>query len=78
MEQRRNCVGLWSDVGDWAKLVVAENGKRTIPSSREKLAHGLSDCLLSVLMLAHDHKIDLEDACINKLNEIEHHLTENQ
>ena len=31
-------------VGDLAKLIVAENGKRNIPDSKAKLEHELADC----------------------------------
>ena len=42
-------LGFVGDVGDLAKLVIAANGKRNIPDSREKLAHELSDCLWSMV-----------------------------
>ena len=42
-------LGFVGDVGDLAKLIVAENGKRNIANSKERLAHELSDCLWSVL-----------------------------
>ena len=38
-------LGFVGDVGDLAKLIIAENGKRNIPNSKEKLKHELSDCL---------------------------------
>jgi hypothetical protein len=38
-------LGFVGDVGDLAKLVMAENGTRNIANSREKLEHELSDCL---------------------------------
>ena len=38
-------LGFVGDVGDLVKLIVAENGKRNIPNSKEKLEHELSDCL---------------------------------
>ena len=53
-------LGFVGDVGDLAKLVVAENGKRKIENSNEELAHELSDCLWSVIVLAKVHNIDLE------------------
>lgn len=70
-------LGFVGDVGDLAKLVIAENGKRNIPNSKERLAHELSDCLWSVIVLAHIHGIDLERSFLNTMNELEKHLVEN-
>jgi NTP pyrophosphatase (non-canonical NTP hydrolase) len=70
-------LGFVGDVGDLAKLVVAENGKRNIPDSRSKLEHELADCLWSVVVLANVHGIDLEKAFINTMNELEKNLAGN-
>jgi len=53
-------LGLVGDIGDLAKLVLAENGVRTIPGSKEKLGHELADCLWSLLVLAELCEVDLE------------------
>jgi NTP pyrophosphatase (non-canonical NTP hydrolase) len=71
-------LGFVGDVGDLSKLIVAENGKRNIPNSREKLAHELSDCLWSVIVLSHIHDIDLESSFTNTMNELAQQLAENQ
>ena len=70
-------LGFVGDVGDLAKLIVAENGKRNIPNSKAKLEHELADCLWSVIVLAHQHRIDLEASFANTMNELEDHLSEN-
>ena len=70
-------LGFVGDVGDLAKLILAENGKRNIENSKDKLAHELADCLWSVIVLAHTHGIDLEGSFINTMNELETHLAEN-
>jgi NTP pyrophosphatase (non-canonical NTP hydrolase) len=67
-------LGFVGDVGDLAKLVVAENGKRAIPDSRSKLEHELADCLWSVIVLANVHGIDMEQAFLQTMNELEEHL----
>jgi NTP pyrophosphatase (non-canonical NTP hydrolase) len=67
-------LGFVGDVGDLAKLVVAENGKRAIPNHREKLEHELADCLWSVIVLAESHGINLENAFLQTMQEIENHL----
>ena len=67
-------LGFVGDVGDLAKLVIAENGKRNIENSSEKLGHELSDCLWSVIVLAKLHNIDLEQSFIETMAELENHL----
>jgi NTP pyrophosphatase (non-canonical NTP hydrolase) len=69
-------LGFVGDVSDLTKLIVAENGKRNIPESREKLEHELSDCLWSIIVLADLHEIDLEKAFFNTMNTIEEHIKE--
>ena len=67
-------LGFVGDVGDLAKLVIAENGKRDIANSNKKLGHELADCLWSVIVLAQHHKIDLEKSFINTMDELERYL----
>jgi len=69
-------LGFVGDVGDLAKLIVAESGKRNIAKSKEKLAHELSDCLWSVIALSYIHEIDLERSFVNTMNELAQHLAE--
>ena len=69
-------LGFVGDVGDLAKLVVAENGRRNIKDAKEKLEHELSDCLWSVIVLADLHDVDLEKSFLKTMNELEHHLLE--
>ena len=61
-------LGFVGDVGDLAKLVIAQNGVRDIPESREKLAHELSDCLWSVIVLAHNYGFDLESVFMENMD----------
>lgn len=70
-------LGFVGDVGDLAKLIVAEQGKRAIPDSRSKLEHELADCLWSVIVLANLHEIDLEKAFFQTMKELEEHLAKN-
>ncbi|MBO8193062.1 nucleotide pyrophosphohydrolase [Streptomyces oryzae] len=55
-------LGFMGDVGDLAKLVMAEEGAREVPGGRQALEHELADCLWSVLILAHRYGVDLESA----------------
>lgn len=54
--------GFVGDVGDLSKLVMAKSGYRDIESVDEELAHELSDCLWSILVLADRLGIDLDVA----------------
>ena len=60
-------LGFVGDVGDLAKLILAQNGVRDIPEVREKLAHELSDCLWSVIVLAHNYGLDLESVFMENM-----------
>ncbi|MEU6424155.1 MazG nucleotide pyrophosphohydrolase domain-containing protein [Streptomyces spiralis] len=59
------------DVGDLAKLVMAEEGAREVPGGRAALEHELADCLWSVLILAHRYGVDLETAFRRTMTELE-------
>jgi NTP pyrophosphatase (non-canonical NTP hydrolase) len=52
-------LGFVGDVGDLAKLVMAQEGAREVPGGRAALAHELADCLWSVLVLSHLYDVDL-------------------
>ncbi|MGW0885564.1 MazG nucleotide pyrophosphohydrolase domain-containing protein [Streptomyces sp. NPDC002671] len=60
--QEEFMLGFVGDVGDLAKLVMAEEGARDMPGGRAALEHELADCLWSVLILAHRYHVDLETA----------------
>ena len=69
-------LGFVGDVGDLVKLIMAANGVRNIPDVNEKLAHELSDCLWSVMVLANMHDIDLEQAFMSTMDDLERHSKE--
>lgn len=52
-------LGFVGDVGDLAKLIQANAGVRDIGDCKAKLGHELSDCLWSIIVLAHKCGIDL-------------------
>ena len=70
-------LGFVGDVGDLAKLIMAENGRRNITNSKEKLEHELSDCLWSVIVLSRLYDIDLERSFMKTMAELEKHLSTN-
>jgi len=51
--------GFVGDVGDLSKIIMAKHGLRNMEDVDEKLAHELSDCLWSILVLASKYSIDL-------------------
>jgi NTP pyrophosphatase (non-canonical NTP hydrolase) len=70
--------GFLSDANNLLKLVVAEQGKRNIANSHEKLASQLSHCLWSVMVLAQIHNVNLEQSFMETMDKLENHLLETQ
>jgi NTP pyrophosphatase (non-canonical NTP hydrolase) len=68
-------LGFVGDVGDLAKLVMAEEGARTMPGGRAALGHELADCLWSVLILAHRYDIDLAADFSRTMADLEQAIT---
>jgi NTP pyrophosphatase (non-canonical NTP hydrolase) len=67
-------LGFVGDVGDLAKLILAENGRRKITDSKEKLEHELADCLWSIIVLSKYHDVDLEASFMKTMDELENYL----
>ncbi|MFF8918245.1 MazG nucleotide pyrophosphohydrolase domain-containing protein [Streptomyces sp. NPDC015032] len=68
-------LGFVGDVGDLAKLVMAEEGAREIPGGRPALEHELADCLWSVLILAHRYDVDLKRAFQRTMAELDERIS---
>jgi NTP pyrophosphatase (non-canonical NTP hydrolase) len=66
--------GFVGDVGDLAKLSMALGGIRDIPDAPQKMAHELADCLWSILALSALYGVDLEQAFIQTMDELERHI----
>jgi len=64
-------LGFVGDVGELMEYVVANEGKRNKEDKEEKLAHELSDCLWSILILADKYNIDLEKAFNDNMARLE-------
>lgn len=67
-------LGFMGDVGDLAKLVQAHAGVRTIEGHQAKLGHELSDCLWSIMVLAHKCGVDLEAEFVRNTREISEYV----
>lgn len=63
-------LGFMGDVGDLAKLIQAHAGVRSIDDCQAKLGHELSDCLWSIIVLAHKCGVDLEAEFVRNTGEI--------
>jgi NTP pyrophosphatase (non-canonical NTP hydrolase) len=51
--------GFVVDVGELMEIIMAKEGARDLENADEKLAHELSDCLWSVIVLAEKYGVDL-------------------
>ncbi|HSW98411.1 MAG TPA: hypothetical protein VLF71_01090 [Candidatus Saccharimonadales bacterium] len=63
--------GFVGDVGDLSKIIMAKHGLRDMDDVDAKLAHELSDCLWSVLVLASEYKIDLAAEFMKTMDQLD-------
>jgi len=70
--------GFVVDVGDLMKLVMAKAGARRVDDMEAKLAHELSDCLWSILVLAKLYDVDLEKEFLKTMDELEKGTAKNE
>ena len=63
------------DMGDLAKLVQAKEGIRPTENVDEELAHELSDCMWSIIVLADKYNVDLEIAFTKTMDGLEARLS---
>ncbi|HKT28691.1 nucleotide pyrophosphohydrolase [Dyella sp.] len=68
-------LGFVGDVGDLAKLIQANAGIRDIDDCKAKLGHELSDCLWSIIVLAHKCGIDLEAEFVKNTGELAEYVS---
>jgi NTP pyrophosphatase (non-canonical NTP hydrolase) len=64
-------LGFVTDVGELAELVAAKSGKRPIEDVDSKLAHELSDCLWSVLVLAAKFDVNIDKEFSITMNQLD-------
>lgn len=62
--------GFVGDVGDLSKIIMAKHGLRSMDNIDAKLAHELSDCLWSILVLASKYNIDLANEFQKTMDEL--------
>jgi NTP pyrophosphatase (non-canonical NTP hydrolase) len=70
--------GLFGDVGDLSKLLMAKKGFRFDQSADydSKLARELADCLWSIVMIAEELDIDLEKEFSKTLTKLENKISD--
>ncbi len=66
--------GFIGDIGDLVKLTQALKGIRKIDKYEKKLAHEISDCLWSILVLASKYGIDLEKEFLKNMDKLEKNI----
>ncbi len=67
-------LGFVGDVGDLVKLVMAQSGIRDIADAEGKLAHELADCLWCILVLSKMYDVDLEQAFLRTMDDLEEYI----
>jgi len=63
--------GFVGDVGDLSKLVLAKKGIKNVENLDKKLKHELADCLWSIIAIANEYDIDLEQSFLETMDELE-------
>ena len=63
--------GFVGDVGDLSKIIMAKHGLRAMDDVDTKLAHELSDCLWSVLVLANKYNIDIANEFLKTMDTLD-------
>ena len=63
--------GFVGDVGDLSKIIMAKEGLRDMVDTDAKLAHELSDCLWSILVLAKKYELDLVSEFMKTMDELD-------
>lgn len=68
-------LGFVGDVGALAKLCMGTENLRNIPDVKTKLGHEFADCLWSILVLAKQYDVDIEDEFNTLIAKLESTLT---
>ena len=70
--------GFVGDVGDLMRFTMAKAGIREIDDIVSKIAHELSDCLWSIMVLAKKYDVDLEKEFLTTMDELEDRVVKNK
>ena len=69
--------GLVTDIGELMELIMTKEGLTNKDRVDERLAHELVDCLWSILVLADEYGVKLEDAFRQNMDQLESKLDRN-
>lgn len=70
-DQQARMAGFVADVGELSEIIMAKHGLRDMEDVDTKLAHELSDCLWSVLVLASGYGVDLESEFMKTMDQLD-------
>ena len=62
---------LAADIGALIKLTMAKDGLRDVDDSDQKLMHEMGDCLSALFIVAEKYGIDIEQAFLHTMDELE-------
>lgn len=62
--------GFVTDIGELSEIIMAKHGLRDLDNIDERLAHELSDCLWSILVLASKYNVDLASEFMKTMNSL--------
>lgn len=68
-------LGFMKDMGDLAKLVQAKEGIRPVEDVDNALGHELADCMWSVIVIANNYGVNLQDAFVKTMDELDGRLS---
>lgn len=68
--------GFVGDVGALSKLIMVKQGYREGTDIVNKIPHELADCLWSILVIANELEIDLEEAFLRTLRQLNQGISE--
>ena len=66
--------GFVADVGELSEIIMAKHGLRELDNVDDRLAHELSDCLYSILVLAARYNINLSAEFIKTMDGLENRI----
>lgn len=66
--------GFVGDVGDLSKIIMAKHGLRAMDDIDDKLAHELSDCLWSIVVLASKYNIDIASEFMKTMDALDERI----
>jgi NTP pyrophosphatase (non-canonical NTP hydrolase) len=67
-------IGMVSDIGDLSRLVLAQEGVMKVEKLQENIEHEISDLLWSVLVLANEYGVNIEEVFLKNMKALEERI----